>query len=448
MRIAAVAIPLALASVGIRSHVHSGPTGRVPARSRLAHTYFHRRFRQPAVPAPVQVDADALNPIAAPGDALLAARDQTISVFHDSPLGVTQPQASSEPRWITWSYLRSTAIPVHAAQSDIVVYGARFSLGATLSMVNTSQEKRDVTVRFRLPRGVYKAETLTYSPERPGSPATDTAPAVPVTPAGVHLRTLEGADFSSAHTLVKPLTLLPGEVCVLRCTDEAEATWSAMQETRQRLHEMAADAPGPSRRMRRMLDEAEGYLSGLKGTPGRHSSVEQRLGCIHRLLLSTAQAQSLHRNLQARHSVPAEKGGLVMGAMERLSDSLAETSAALLGLVPAISVTLPVQESTPAAGNTTTAPVEGPQVSVTLANRGSRAVGAVKVGLDPGLLPEGARPEPEDPALFGALRPGQTARAAFHVRGTASASVPASSCVGDVSYFIAGAAAHLRARAW
>ena len=135
-----------------------------------------------------------------------------------------------------------------------------------------------------------------------------------------------------------------------------------------------------------------------------------------------------------------------MGALERLTDGLAETSAAILGLVPRINVE-PEAAPVPAVqqdGKATTAML----VTVAIANAGPHSVEMVKIGLDTGALPLGTHCDPEDPAFFGTLHPGQTVRATFHLRYSASMPVPANRCVGDVSYFVAGAPAHLRPRPW
>ena len=63
-------------------------------------------------------------------------------------------------------------------------------------------------------------------------------------------------------------------------------------------------------------------------------------------------------------------------------------------------------------------------------------------------LPHGVACEPDDPAYFGAVHPGQSVRATFHLRCPAGTPLPTDRCGGDVSYFVSGTPAHLRIRAW
>jgi hypothetical protein len=184
------------------------------------------------------------------------------------------------------------------------------------------------------------------------------------------------------------------------------------------------------------------------------NSVGKRLSRIHRMLLVTAQAQSRQKNDLARKAVPAQSGTNLMNALDRLTDSLSETSALLLGLVPRITFErLPVTETATArlqesedGTSATPSPFGKIEVTVALTNAGAQSVKLVKLGMDTTKLPQGVACDPTEPALFGTLQPGQTARATFRLRGQAGLQFPAHCCVGDVSYFVPDAPAHLRPR--
>jgi hypothetical protein len=126
-----------------------------------------------------------------------------------------------------------------------------------------------------------------------------------------------------------------------------------------------------------------------------------------------------------------------------------------MGLVPGISIsTDPEQRQTLAAVKSAqdTPQPEATEhtayVTVTLANQGSRPAELVKIGMDRKSLPAGVRCKPDEPALFGTVAAGQTARATYELKWTGSARLPEGACTGDISYFTGGAPAHLRPRTW
>jgi hypothetical protein len=217
----------------------------------------------------------------------------------------------------------------------------------------------------------------------------------------------------------------------------------AFYEARERFNDLAHSSPGPARRLRRIIDEGEAYV-GAVSPSGGHG--DRRLASVHRLLLITSQAQSILHNYQARGDVNAVPGAAAMGAVERLADALAETSAIMLGLVPQVTVA-PEAEATP-TGSGTPDPDMHLLVTVALANNGSHSVRMVRIGLAMTELPGGVRCSPEDTAVFGSVAPGQTVRAAYHLRYPAALDVPDDRCAGDISYFASSTPAHLRPRAW
>jgi hypothetical protein len=397
--------------------------------------------------------------------ALTAVKEAVLRIDPRGSLMPSAPaeDAPAEPGWVLWGRLRTAPSPVYLpADSGILATAVHSAQGMTLCLVNRSTEKKSLRLQFRLPRGVYKGERLTFTPPdvvatmSPASRSTvtesrlrtisDSAQEAKASPASpiIELERIQGRTLNAPTVVKKPFVLLPGQVCFYRFTDVAQAARAAVNETYDSLHTMALKSPGPAARLRHILEEGNGSRASLSA--GNRSG-SARLSGIHRLLLLTAQVQSMQRNYQQRHTVNAAEGAAVMGALERLTDALAETSAVLLEMLPQITVR---EESAPDAGPV---PPEGSPartvlVTVSLANLGRQSPGMVKLGLDTAALPRGVACVPDDPAYFGAVHPGQSVRAIFRLRCPAGTLLPTDRCGGDVSYFVSGAPAHLRIRAW
>lgn len=344
----------------------------------------------------------------------------------------------------------STALllPPSLPSRALEVYAARTSCGVTLALANQSGQPIETNTLLHLPRGVYQIERLTLTPPQPPvngvihTGQTDMLPDLSPETLALKLERLEGCDLAGTKSVAKRYTLLPGQSCLYRITDRTRSVRQALSDTYGQLHRLALTNPGPARRLRRMLREGDSAVGGL-----RAGSLNRRLECIHHLLLLAAQAQSLHHNLQNRQVLNAETGEAVMAALDRLTDSLSETSATLLDLIPQVTVTNPPAiTSKPSVDTRPNTPTER-IVTVALANDGSQTVRNVKLGLNFTALPGGVTCQPLDPAYFDALRPGQTARAEFRLQGV-NAMLPALRGVSDVSYFTAGTPAHLRPSAW
>ncbi len=423
---------------------------------------------QPAEPLPMVIEADAMRRAPEDPNALRAIQEAILHIVPNPPDPASVEAVPAEPAWMLWGRLRTTPASVSMLpDAGVRAYAVHSAQGMTLCLVNASSEKKQIRLQIRLPRGVYKLERLIFSPpnlmvqaSRPlratptesrlrtvshDGQATAVMPTVvPVT----QLERMQGRTLNAAGTIRKPCLLLPGQVCLYRYTDVAQAARAALNETYDGLHTMALRSPGPAQRLRHILEEGNGKRGSLSAGSGQSSSA--RLSGIHRLLLLTAQVQSMQRNYQHRHVVGAEEGAAVMGALERLTDALAETSAALLELVPQIVVNA---ESEPGAAAMpdaaeTTPPSRRLTVTMSLANLGRQSVGMVKLGLDTAALPHGVVCAPDDPAYFGSVHPGQSVRATFHLRCPAGTPLPTDRCGGDVSYFVSGTPAHLRIRAW
>ncbi len=435
------------------------------SRKSLAVTPAKYQGEPPAEPAFLDIHTDATQNAPEDPNALRTLEEAIARIAPSSDPAPVGDSPAGPPAWQVWGRLATIPAPVTAAPDTALLTGAVHSAqGMTLCLVNRSTEKKQLRVQIRLPRGVYRCERLTFSPPNLMAEATQrtemsgatlqTAAAVSQAEAMAHplpaaqLERLQGPTFTTAAVIRKRCTLLPGQVCLYRYTDVSQAARAALNETYDRLHEMALDSPGPARRLRHILEEADGVRGSL--SPGNGKSASARLSGIHRLLLVTAQVQSMQRNYQQRHNVNAKQGAALMGALERLTDALAETSATLLEFVPQIAITesetAPATNASPVAN--TPPPSHSLLVTMSLTNLGNQSASMVKLGLDTASLPAGVVCEPDDPAYFGAVHPGQSVRAAFRLRCPAGSAIPANRFGGDVSYFVSGAPAHLRLRAW
>lgn len=420
----------------------------------------------PAEPLPIVIAADATQRGPDDPNSLKSVQQAILSLIPGTPPASTEALAP-DPEWMLWGRLRTTPSPVTVPlDGTLTAYAVHSAQGMTLCLANRSTEKKLLRLQIRLPRGVYKGERLLFSPPHPvvqadpalhtpetesrlrtirdDGQAADAAETVPL----VQLERLQGRTLRTTTVIRKPCVLLPGQVCFYRYTDVAQAARAALNETYDSLHVMALTSANPARRLRHILEEGNRERGSL--SPGNGQDSSARLSGIHRLLLLTAQVQSMQRNYQQRHVVDADQGAAVMGALERLTDALSETSAALLELVPQITVR---EERAPDSAPTPSADDAPPAarlltVTVALTNLGRQSPAMVKLGLDTAALPRGVSCRPDDPAYFGAVHPGQSVRATFHVRCPAGTLLPTDRCGGDVSYFVSGTPAHLRIRAW
>lgn len=472
-------LPGAVCSVAILFAVVAQTELRVPCRTgpnpaaAAAATMSRVAARQePPQISPVCITVDATKHASDDSAALhsICARLQQASGV--KPVGITSTVQApdppvfqpSTPDWYLWAQLESHCSALSApapgsvangSTGGVQVYAVHSDSGGTVCLSNSTAVASSYILKLKLPRGVFRLEKLAFVPQAtPGTtPSADTLKAGSPGNGACHsaLRRLEGADIADTTTLTKAGDLAAGEVIVLRYTDVARAARSAIIDLKSQLHDLATSTPGPAHRLQRIVGEGDKYISGV--TAGGTSTSLKRLGCIHRLILLMSQAESLHRNYQSRQSVNANPGARTMGALERIEDSLAETSAVITGLVPQIELG-PFTPSSP-TGNADAAAqsvMMEAVVTVSVRNTGSRSVDSVKLGLDASALPQGAVCIPDDPAFFGTLRPGQAVRASFRLRMPANQSegedaAPAR-CVADVSYFTAGAPAHLRPRPW
>ena len=493
------AIALILGSVAARyftaSPHNSRPVNGIPTLTPVRYEAKPKtQTEQPPVPVLVSVDGQE-SPAAA--SATLADTLRGFAILPDNlPNAAPDGGSTSLPAWFGWARLDGKRAhvqvnaPATVGAEELGVYATRGEWGTSLCLVNKTNTRLLTTAQLCLPRGVYTIERLTLGQGRQGDREIgrqgeeETQSAIGNRQSAIGNRQsaipsssilhpssfahLEGCDFGGTGTVRKVFCLEPGQACLYRCVDTAREARAAWRDVFTQLQGMATHQSGPAHRLSVMLREADSYLSGVRGG-GAHGGRDARLECIHHLLLVTAQAHSLHHNYQMRHTIDETSGKEVMAAMDRLTVALSETSAVLLGLVPQVAVTSgPVsgaqartagfireqteipntnkKEKDASAANIPARPIRA--VVVSLENTGGRSVTHVKLGLNMAGMPGGVTCEPADPAYFDALRPGQSVRAVFHVRGAAGADFPAALLIGDVSYFAGTAPAHLRPRAW
>jgi len=224
-----------------------------------------------------------------------------------------------------------------------------------------------------------------------------------------------------------------------------------MAELRAKLRALPRASQDLSRRLRVILDGTASCDAAIAANS--RMTPDQRRKVIHRYLLVLGQVYALHRNFQINNSVETAVGDQLRAALDRLNDALADVSATLLGLVPAITVAPEPAPPVRVALGREDPPVDVPRefaarVTVSIANFGSQSIDHVKIGLDMNALPAGAHCSPDEPALIGEISPGQTARAEYQIHLKAPTDGLPVPCAGDISYFTAGAPAHLRPRTW
>lgn len=444
----------------------------------------------PAVSLLVRIEADATAATNSDKEALTEIKAAMLPMESLSADGAKP----ALPDWFVWGRFDGARILVKAIPEDVLpdgqfsVYGSRAAETTAVCFANRSARVLRTELRLRLPQGIWSVERLTFTPRASTSAGPVSAPAnaglistAPDTGNGVdkatdtvekskdsdqasrqnldlslkepriRLERLEGCDFGGTAVVRKPFELQPGQVCFYRFLDRSKAILSAWNDAHSMLRHLAGSNSGPANRLRKMLDEGEPYLAGTQS--GTRSSSSRRVGCVHRLMLYTSQAVSLHRNYLARGTVEKKQGGEIMRSLERLTDALSETSAVLLGLVPQVAVIRAgIQVGAIGASKSLVAlqPAQPAKrkVLVALANTGTQSIENVRIGLDSSELPKGVICEPSDAAFFGTLLPGQTARAVFEVHVPAGVALPDNRLAADVSYFAAKLPAHLRPHAY
>ena len=401
---------------------------------------------------PVVLEAAALtagqdaNPVTVSVDAtksLPSGIENLRGIIRDSSLPASAALGTGEvsstaktPDWFIWGHFgtKQAGTTLLPADSPVGIYAVTSAEGPTTLLVNRSAQPLAVTFRQRLRGGIYTMERLSCVPNAapssgPAMTALHDAGHSP-SQSAAHLVFLEGCSLSGSQVVVKSLTLQAGETALIRTTDTALKARNAYYETCRQLDILRPHVPGPAARLKQMLREGEMYVGNVSGE-GRGG--ERRLGSIHRLLLVTAQVESLYRNYLARNTVKKENGAGVARSLAQLGDALAAASAVLLDLVPQVDI-LP--------------DAHGAQVRVGLTNAGAHSVDFVKLGLDSSVLPSGVTLDQTDPAFFGVVRPGQSVEATFRLQSSHGGLALSRACVVDVSYIVAQSSAHLHLHSW
>lgn len=380
---------------------------------------------------------------------------------------VTGPR---KPTWWDWIGLdgprAACAISGSPAPFTVALYATRLPDGVSVCLVNRSQQKRPVLLQVRLPAGIYTIERLTLerltlqSVSSPRSGAARPAAEQPdeaERPTAPLLHRYKSQLLSENGTLAKPCDLAPGAVCLVRFRNQLALLRSAQSGAYRELSVLAKTAPAPVRLLRRILNEALPFESGLRTGSALRRSQAKRLHHAHQILLRITQAQARLNNDRALGTLHGEAVERLLAHLDRAQQAVAEMSAALLGLTPQIQI-LPDQPPRAAAVAVRDTPAQetgrAAHVIVTLANAGSEDVQMVRIGLATTPLPPGVTCLPAEASFFGTLRPGQTARAEFRLHAAESAlrtERPGAldvQCIGLISYFAAHTLAHLRPHGW
>jgi hypothetical protein len=392
-------------------------------------------YRQSASPAPrtVVVGINVFR------QAEPAGRRLTLA---DTGLGATKldPASETAQALARWLGLERPPCAAFCESPALVVSAVHGDEGAVVCIGNPTAEAFNLRVRARLPAGLYRVEAASFSRAGGSSaqpattPGSNAQPALAANSNGQPMLTVARTSpraLGGQGVVVKPWELGPGDWVAMRYADEAEAAHAARAEIWSALKTQSQGAPQFTGRIERVLGDA--------GFGNLRSGGSERLRRIHHSLLLLAQASAMQRNALERRSVDPDAGQRALAAMDRLAHALAETSACILGLVPQIAVDAHPQEPG--------APAEG-TVTVSLCNAGAASVSNVKIGMDFAAMPHGSVCDPSEVESFGSVAPGQTVRAAFHVRLPAAAMPGNRQIEGDVSYFAQGVPAHLRPRLW
>jgi len=472
IRLSAAFLTLTVFGAGVLFALILGDAQRPVRNTHPPHISLHRaslRALTPVRSAQVttrerfQLNIDATRAGAANPAGLRAARE-TLSPT-DAPVDSGQDRASlsadapGTPGVLMWARLDAgTAYLSWGADGPIEgldAFASRRREGTTVVLSNRTPGHLAGQLRVRLPAATYKIERMTLtsrSESKDTGIGKDASLHAVNNNRSVNVTRLKGRDLTAPGVVTLPVDLQAGDVVAVRCTDVSYASRSALNEVRSQLERMPHASAELAHRLHVILDGTATCEAAIS-TPSRLTTDRRRV-VIHRYLLVLSQAYSLHRNFQVRHTVKEQPGIDFQSALDQLKDSLADTSATLMGLVPGISVSLDQDQRLlrPVAFSSQDAPAVPAEhvahVTVTLANQGSLPAELVKIGVNQNSLPGGVRCQPDEPALFGTVGPGETARATYELKWTGPASLPEGSCVGDISYFTAGAPAHLRPRTW
>ncbi len=428
------------------------------ASSVVTETSNHEPAR---TPKPIWIDVDGIR-AAAPQPAAFHSIfdiDATVEIKSQSERRSADPALSE---CIRWARLETSSAPTRISPSTagelIDLYAARSKDGVSVCVASRSQVALVTEVRAQLSGAPYRVERLTltrpsrnlsgHQPVPQGGPAAASAELLQTR---ADLSRLKGVSLGTYGTVIVPMDVNPGELAILRFTDTAYASRLALNEVREQLASLSAASSELANRLH-VIFSGRGCEQAISASC--RVGADRRCAEIHRYLLVLGQAYSILRNFQEARTVQTVPGERFRFALERLSAALADTSATLLGLVPGIVVSpAPNQAAnTPhslssASGEQKTYGAGTFLVTVNLSNLGSRPARLIKIGIDRDALPAGVRCDPMEPALFETLAPAQSVRATFVLRQPA-ASPGGMRCVGDISYFSAGAAAHLRPANW
>src|SRR5262249_39580053 len=172
---------------------------------------------------------------------------------------------------------------------------------------------------------------------------------------------------SSWQTIKKSGSLAPGAASIYRFTNCAARTYLTYRKVRMDLTALKAASPPAFRRIMVPLRECWDHVGAV--TSGGVRNKEAGLKHIHRALLTLAHAQSLARNFTSEGAAGSKTARPLSNDLDGLQKSLTSLSMVLLELVPGATVSAP-DSADPMVR----------QVTVSMANAGSRSVSFVRLG--------------------------------------------------------------------
>lgn len=326
---------------------------------------------------------------------------------------LTAPSGDTHAAWEEWTSFKGQRLKASSTAESMPAFAWKIENGVAVCISNLTDRPADAKISLSLPGGAYQIERLVFSQ------ASSTSQA--------HVERLQGSIVTGKSTVTKPLRLEGGDATIYRITNLSRASQAAYSDIKVHLAKLHQSRASEYRRIMVPLKECWDNLGALSSGISAANRYD-RLKQIHRALLTLAHAQSLCRNYRNEGRIDETTGGALMAALDRLQNSLADTSAVCLNLVPNIE-TNPVDPADPAAR----------KVTISIANGGEREVSLVRIGA---AGPNGAKIEPADEAMFPTLKPGETVRATFSIR--LPEGVEQRACTAQIGYFTARSPAHLR----
>lgn len=335
-------------------------------------------------------------------------------------LGLAPADGAPEP-WRGWVWLDGRRVPSECDAPEVRVLATRLREGVAVAVHNPGAAPALLRLNVRLQPGRYTIERLVFGTEIARN-AT--------------IERLQCGALEARGVIRKSGYLEPGSGAVYKFVDYARLAGASYRRVAQRVQKYRAVNATQSRKLETALRECPWMITRAGALMSRKDATPA-LRYIHRGLLAVRHAQAVCAN--AGGSGQAARAGREQIADElvTLESALGECSVAALGLSPSASVEVGRSAGVPPA-------TDAVSVWVKVRNSGPATVSAVKLWVTgPGSMVV----EPSDQAVFGTLRPGQTAQAEYKVRrrsGDEPNEAAWSGILGHLSYYRDQAPAHVR----